>query len=1119
MEKTRRIRKEDMLAQTEDHLAADPVCHSLRETALSRKVKPINYDKGFFLEYDTEGKALTNAAQVLIDISRVLDMPPQEIAYNHRPLERERVAGIKRVIEESYAGHGQWRKPDLIVAPIVPPPPGSGGKAQRVKPQDFQISRVSTYHWYAVAGQHTAAAARELLRVSQLAIDKGFHKWRVRPVYFDNDELKGYSHIATEENTKELKGLSSSQRGSVASIRQLWLEMGKPEAVYGIAGESDVGRQKKKESFEDFQRAAMRMTNNRVYWEMTTCGVDHDSEWSNILRPFLALAETTDKVWALVQKFNDEWERGNIAESDVIKPISKRGVPGIATREGPGTQDVKEGKILVHFVRGTDGSHHFIAVPEPQLTAWRAFRSMSMEEKEYAFLRILVGEVMITQAPKGRGGLRFPTGVQDDIKRDRYMLCMINFMLFDKQPEDWNDHTFLGLQEVLDRFAHKGLDRKTWDERRKEIPLDLVKMMPMRLGGMTEKSQGGHTKTESWSKRMRADFKAFVYRLLDKTTTLEIETSHVRTNQLCIKWKDRQMSTSLSPVRIHLLDVIIGSSKVAKATRNFPTHFVWLDICGAGQMDSWTEEQFHLLQAFMNLYCGNFWTLVLLVPFHAEGMVLRQNTVRVTTTDITDTMGAIKARVKYGEMTTTGKHHKVSKDLDKLREQEPRVFIRNVVDEKFPQAEFADGDLAGGKNLVYGSREKCGELTMEMYASTFDDAAPFDDGDSDEQSQSERLHIPQPRSLLAPEDMTSDCTINVEADNCSDNGGKVMQLAPGDPLPAHASLSTLKPVFYGKAHVFTPEEKWGHDIIWHPYKFQPCVSHRQWAYAFANNDGEWSLTEWMGRSAFQDHACDEIKRRLQFMNSNASIKLIKQRCKELYDSLLHLGQLEFFAEFYDLEKSPSRLPSDTWVLPTISGGQAIHKDNDDMAENAIHKDNDDMAENVVEENQMLNPRNHEGCKESLHQSDIIERGQEFGEEHAEFENSNDERMDNNNNENTDEEADKEDDVYELNEITDDEKDDEGGFEAVECEHGSGGLSQVLPESQLQETSKSSFRNDIDPSCRRQAEAIVINDEVNNNDEDGIHNVAEGIVFGIPTIEDGSVDDEVVKSSITDGART
>ncbi|GBG90227.1 hypothetical protein CBR_g50406 [Chara braunii] len=155
---------------------------------------------------------------------------------------------------------------------------------------------------------------------------------------------------------------------------------------------------------------------------------------------------------------------------------------------------------------------------------------------------------------------------------------------------------------------------------------------------------------------------------------------------------------------------------------------------------------------------------------------------------------------------------------------------KNVVDEKFLQMEFADGDLAGGKNLVYESRERFGENVRkfcehfvqvggtvlmlgrpqagavwevvssgrrandENLHSTFDDAAPFNDGDSDKQSQSKRFHIPQPRSLLAPEDMASHRTINVEADNFSGNGGKVMQLAPGDPLSAHASPSTTKSI-------------------------------------------------------------------------------------------------------------------------------------------------------------------------------------------------------------------------------------------------------------------------------------------------------------------------------------
>ncbi|GBG77125.1 hypothetical protein CBR_g23451 [Chara braunii] len=210
MEKNRTIRKEDILAQAENHLVTNLVCHSLREIALSRKVKSINYDEGFFLEYDTERKALTNLPQVLIDVSRVLDIPPQETMYNHRPLERERVVGIKLVIEESYEGHGQWRKSDLIVARIVSPRLDNGGKAQR-----------------------------------------------------------------------ELKGVSSSLRGTVASIRKLWLDMEKLEAVYGRADstfivckldDDDVKRNTVRVTTTDITDIMAAIKERAKYKEMTATG-------------------------------------------------------------------------------------------------------------------------------------------------------------------------------------------------------------------------------------------------------------------------------------------------------------------------------------------------------------------------------------------------------------------------------------------------------------------------------------------------------------------------------------------------------------------------------------------------------------------------------------------------------------------------------------------------------------------------------------------------------------------------------------------------------------------------------------------------------------------------------
>ncbi|GBG66687.1 hypothetical protein CBR_g68671 [Chara braunii] len=152
----------------------------------------IDTTRCFFLRYDDNNNAIDRPVQVFVDVRKILPNPDNgEFQYNHRPLNEMLVASIKDAMERPEK-QKEWDKNTFILTRVIEVT-GNGQKQwQRLKPKDWRDTDVSSYHWYAVAGQHTPEAAKRWDRANSPTARKwGVQSWKARAVYFDDDHLDG----------------------------------------------------------------------------------------------------------------------------------------------------------------------------------------------------------------------------------------------------------------------------------------------------------------------------------------------------------------------------------------------------------------------------------------------------------------------------------------------------------------------------------------------------------------------------------------------------------------------------------------------------------------------------------------------------------------------------------------------------------------------------------------------------------------------------------------------------------------------------------------------------------------------------------------------------------------
>ncbi|GBG64012.1 hypothetical protein CBR_g40257 [Chara braunii] len=150
---------------------------------------PIDVDALYFLEYKD---GVRTKREFEISPAQVVDLGEWEDLYNQRSLDPVLVEGIKEAMRLAIENKEQsYELPTLKLAPLRLDKPTIGTKAQRLRLEDWRDDLAGQYYYYAVCGQHNAAAARSLLG-SVVTRKYNFEWWSARMVYFSEYDFEGH---------------------------------------------------------------------------------------------------------------------------------------------------------------------------------------------------------------------------------------------------------------------------------------------------------------------------------------------------------------------------------------------------------------------------------------------------------------------------------------------------------------------------------------------------------------------------------------------------------------------------------------------------------------------------------------------------------------------------------------------------------------------------------------------------------------------------------------------------------------------------------------------------------------------------------------------------------------
>jgi hypothetical protein len=333
----------------------------------SRKQPSISLEKGFFKEQPSgDPNQKVKEYIIHVDCRMIEEIPMTEDRYNHRLMEPDHVRNLMQIMERAARDPlSTFHKEVLYLAPIRwPVRPGQ--KAERITPSQYKEEEEPTYHWYAVAGQHNAAAARTLLGSNSPAARKyNFNAWPARVVYYPDDHFACYELLSVSHNLKDAKKEYTMQLYALQDIHRAWLLAGKPVTQKGMAGSTDPVRVAMEGKWRDFQRTALSMVPNADFWEESKHA--WSSKWSDKLRPWIILPTARNsEVWRLAQTFYNMWNNGLIPGVDGAPPATKKGVKIGGVEVGKG---MSGGKV-VHRVQGRLGPGYFVEFQDPVISNW-----------------------------------------------------------------------------------------------------------------------------------------------------------------------------------------------------------------------------------------------------------------------------------------------------------------------------------------------------------------------------------------------------------------------------------------------------------------------------------------------------------------------------------------------------------------------------------------------------------------------------------------------------------------------------------------------------------------------------------------------------------------------------
>ncbi|GBG85230.1 hypothetical protein CBR_g39796 [Chara braunii] len=213
-----------------------------------------------------------------------------------------------------------YELPTLKLAPLGLVKPTPGVRADRLKPEDWKDELAGQYYYYAVAGQHNAAAARALLG-TDVAVRYNFERWPARMVYFSDEDFEGYFLVSVEDNKKDLKAPPRQPKLSMRDIRWCWKELGYPKAVMG----NPSGKQAQVEAWRRFCAEALHRTPYNHLWTLADDKTEEGIKKQNAaLRSCFPLAMAGKSAWETGMEFFERWETGRLLAPEGAKWIAKK---------------------------------------------------------------------------------------------------------------------------------------------------------------------------------------------------------------------------------------------------------------------------------------------------------------------------------------------------------------------------------------------------------------------------------------------------------------------------------------------------------------------------------------------------------------------------------------------------------------------------------------------------------------------------------------------------------------------------------------------------------------------------------------------------------------------------
>ncbi|GBG66899.1 hypothetical protein CBR_g72654 [Chara braunii] len=586
----------------------------------------IDVDAGYFLEYKD---GVRTRREFEISPSQIVDIREWEDLYNQRSLDPVLVETIREAMQSAFENKEQtYELPVFKLAPLGLQKPTPGTKAQRLKPEEWKDELAGEYYYYAVCGQHNAAAARSLLG-SEVAKTYNFKRWPARMVYFSDDDFEWYFLVSSQDNKKDQKAPPRQLKLSMKDIRWQWKYDSCPRAVMG----NPSGKQDQVRAWRKFCTTALHKAPQNSLWLLAGQKEEEAIKKQNAaLRSYLPLAMAEENVWKLAVEFFEKWETGRLLSHDGAKwTVKKKKVKSVK----PGVAYIHNDKLgrteVVYNVpvdppnkkgkKEKEEGDWFVQVPDPDVHCWKAMESLTDNEKCHVLKKVLACEVVWVQAGSPSLAKLGKLSVQDMVqlvKCDRVLVRLWNYYQFkhEKRPDtNWiQRYPFLKSRSaVFKKFEGQGLDDELWDNSRKHVSDSaLFKDCPPYMGcdqdnsiEVTEKLAG--------HKKLSVDWRNKVLSVLNGSRLKSREVAFAE-GVVHIKWKDTGDVTSIAPFANDPLEADIRGAELKEAVAATKSHTFVLDLCEPVDLKLWKPQAWETLNSYLQTWCPSHWTLVVFVP-------------------------------------------------------------------------------------------------------------------------------------------------------------------------------------------------------------------------------------------------------------------------------------------------------------------------------------------------------------------------------------------------------------------------------------------------------------------------------------------------------------------------